>query len=63
MSRLLKSKKTLRNAGRPFTGNALSFLVTRAGLVSASSIAKQLGRTEKAVRRKAEKLGLSLSLR
>lgn len=51
-----------RNAGKPFTERAVNFLTTRAGKQSASSIARQLGRTEKSVRRKAEKLGLSLRL-
>ena len=51
-----------RNAGKPFTERAVNFLTIRAGKQSASSIARQLGRTEKSVRRKAEKLGLSLRL-
>lgn len=53
---------TTRNAGKPFTDKAVNFLMKRAGKQSASSIARQLGRTEKSVRRKAEKLGLSLRL-
>ena len=52
----------LRNAGKPFTDKAVTFLVKNAGRRSASSIASQLGRTEKSVRRKAEKLGLSLAV-
>jgi len=53
---------TTRNAGKPFSEKAVSFLVKNAGKRSASSIAGQLGRTEKAVRRKAEKLNLSLAV-
>ena len=53
---------TFRNAGKPFSDKATSFLYKNAGLVSTKTIAKRLGRTEKAIRRKAEKLGLSLSL-
>lgn len=53
---------TPRNAGKPFSVKAVSFLTKNAGKRSAVSIANQLGRTEKAVRRKAEKLGLSLAV-
>ena len=53
---------TLRNAGKPFTEKAVAFLLKNAGKRSAKSIAGQLGRTEKAIRRKAEKLGLSLAV-
>ena len=51
-----------RNAGKPFTFKATNFLVKKAGKMPAHSIANVLGRTEKAVRRKAEKLGLSLAV-
>lgn len=51
-----------RNAGKVFSEKAVNFLVNNAGVLSASSIAGRLGRTTKAVRRKAEKLGISLSL-
>lgn len=53
---------TLRNAGKPFSVKAVNFLVSKAGKQPAGSIARQLGRTEKAIRRKAEKLGISLSV-
>lgn len=53
---------TPRNAGKVFSDKAVSFLVSNAGKMSASSIAGRLGRTVKSVRRKAEKLGLSLSV-
>ena len=53
---------TPRNAGKPFSEKATSFLLDNAGSLSATSIAGRLGRTVKAVRRKAEKLGLSLSV-
>lgn len=51
-----------RNAGKLFSEKAVNFLVSNAGVLSAKSIAGRLGRTTKAVRRKAEKLGISLSL-
>ena len=57
-----KISKTSRNSGKPFSTKAVSFLESNAGHLSASSIAGRLGRTEKAVRRKAEKLGLSLAV-
>jgi len=53
---------TLRNAGKPFTDKAVNFLLNKAGVQPASSIARQLGRTEKSIRRKAEKLGISLAV-
>lgn len=56
------AQTTTRNAGKPFSEKAVSFLVKNAGKRKASSIASQLGRTEKSVRRKAEKLGLSLAV-
>jgi hypothetical protein len=56
------SKLALRNAGKPFSTKAVGFLVSKAGKQPATSIARQLGRTEKAVRRKAEKLGISLAV-
>ena len=57
------SKSTAtRNAGKVFSDRAVNFLTNNAGVLSASSIAGRLGRTTKAVRRKAEKLGISLSL-
>jgi len=57
-----KTSTVLRNAGKLFSEKAVNFLVINAGVLSASSIAGRLGRTTKAVRRKAEKLGISLSL-
>lgn len=51
-----------RNAGKVFSDRAVNFLIGNAGLMSAKSIAGRLGRTTKAVRRKAEKLGLKLSV-
>lgn len=53
---------TTRNAGKPFSDKAVAFLVNNAGNMSAKSIAGRLGRTTKAVRRKAEKLGVSLAI-
>jgi hypothetical protein len=53
---------TVRNAGKLFSVRAVGFLITNAGVISAKSIAGRLGRTTKAIRRKAEKLGISLSL-
>ena len=53
---------SVRNAGKIFSDRAVNFLVNNAGVLSAKSIAGRLGRTTKAVRRKAEKLGISLSL-
>ena len=51
-----------RNAGKAFTTRGTLFLLNNAGTLSARAIAQILGRTEKAVRRKAEKLGVSLSV-
>lgn len=56
------SSSSARNAGKVFSSQAVSFLVENAGVLSANSIARRLGRTTKSIRRKAEKLGLSLSL-
>ena len=52
--------KNLVKRGTPFSSAAINFLVSNAGKRSATSIASQLRRTVKSVRRKAEKLGLSL---
>ena len=51
-----------RSAGKAFSLTAVNFLVTKAGTMSAKSIAGRLGRTVKSVRRKAEKLGVKLAL-
>ena len=56
------SSTVTRNAGKLFSVKAVGFLVSKAGTLSAKSIAGRLGRTTKAVRRKAEKLGISLSV-
>ena len=56
------SNSNVRNAGKLFSDRAVNFLVNNAGVLSAKSIAGRLGRTTKSVRRKAEKLGISLSL-
>jgi transposase len=58
----MSTTTTTRNAGKVFSDRAVNFLIGNAGLMSAKSIAGRLGRTTKAVRRKAEKLGLSLSV-
>lgn len=57
-----KQNLKLHSAGKPFSDKATNFLVSKAGQMSAKSISRILGRTEKAVRRKAEKLGVSLAL-
>ena len=51
---------TVKNAGKVFTDKATDFLVKNAGVMSTAKIASRLGRTTKAISRKAEKLGLSL---
>lgn len=61
MSKTTTSAST-RNAGKAFSVRATNFLILNAGSMSAKSIAGRLGRTTKAVRRKAEKLGLKLSV-
>ena len=57
-----RSSKTTRNSGKLFSTKAVSFLLDSAGIITASSIASRLGRTTKSVRRKAEKLGVSLAV-
>lgn len=54
--------KMVRNAGKLFSDKAVTYIINNAGVLSAKSIAGRLGRTTKSVRRKAEKLGLSLTL-
>lgn len=49
----------LQNAGTRFTKSSVRTLKHKVSKVPVSTIAKLLGRTTKAVRRKAEKLGLS----
>ncbi len=53
---------SLRNSGKPFSIKAVNLLYSKAGVLSAAVIAKRLGRTEKSIRRKAERIGLSLAL-
>lgn len=52
----------VRNAGKVFSSKATNYLLSNAGRLPAKSIAGVLGRTEKAVRRKAERLGISLAV-
>ena len=58
----MASTNSLRMAGKPFSVAATDYLVNNAGVIPASQIASRLGRTTKAIRRKAEKLGLSLAV-
>lgn len=51
---------SLVRTGTKFSGKAVNFLASNAGKMSANSIARRLRRSTKSVRRKAEKLGLSL---
>jgi hypothetical protein len=61
MSKTTNTTST-RSAGKVFSDVALNFILGNAGTMSAKSIANRLGRATKSVRRKAEKLGLSLAL-
>jgi hypothetical protein len=56
------TKTSPLNAGKAFSVRAVNFLVNFAGIRSAGSIAGTLGRTPKSIRRKAEKLGVSLAV-
>jgi hypothetical protein len=58
----LKINGTATRTGKKFTAGSLNFLIGSAGTMSATSIARVLHRTTKSVRRKAEKLGLSLKV-
>lgn len=58
----MNNNTTPRNAGKVFTVNEISALFVLLGTTSVTKIAKSLGRTEKAIRRKAEKLGLSVAV-
>jgi len=51
---------TATTKGKLFSNSSVSFIVKNAGKMKAGSIAKVLHRTEKSIRRKAEKLGVSL---
>ena len=58
-----ENKMTTKNLvikGTPFSIKAMLFINKNAGKLSALSMAKRLRRTEKSIRRKAEKLGISL---
>lgn len=57
-----KASTSPRNAGKSFGHKSVDFLIANAGVITAKTIAGRLGRTTKAVRRQAEKLGLSLSV-
>jgi ubiquinone biosynthesis protein UbiJ len=48
--------------GTLFSEKAVTYLSVNAGKMSAVSIAKVLRRTEKSIRRKAQKLGISLAV-
>lgn len=52
----------LVTTGTLFSDKSVNFLTKNAGKLPAKSIAAILHRTEKSIRRKAEKLGLSLKL-
>jgi len=58
--RTRKSTK-IRNAGKFWSSSAVKFLTSKAGRSTTKRIASRLGRTTKAVSRKAEKLGISLA--
>lgn len=59
----MNSNGTNTRTGKKFTSGSVNFLTSNAGKMSAKSIANILHRTEKSVRRKAEKLGLSLKVK
>lgn len=46
-----------------FTESSIIYIINMAGKMSARSIANVLHRSEKSIRRKAEKLGISLKVR
>ena len=48
------------NVNKVYSAFAISYIIENAGVKSAGNIAKKLKRTVKGVRRKAEKLGISL---
>lgn len=48
---------------KKFTERSVNFIRKNAGKMSAQSIANVIHRSEKSVRRKAEKLGISLRVR
>ena len=62
MSKTTNASTSTRSSGKAFSDTAINFLLINSGKMSAKSIANRLGRTVKSVRRKAEKLGLSLAL-
>jgi len=62
MSKTTNTLTKARSSGKAFSDTAIDFMLINSGKMSAKSIAGRLGRTVKSVRRKAEKLGLSLAL-
>ena len=48
--------------GKAFTSGTVSFIVTNAGKMTVKNMAKVLHRTEKSIRRKAERLGIKLKV-
>jgi hypothetical protein len=57
-----RNSSPLRNAGKQFSFNEMNTLLALLGNTTVSKIASRLGRTEKAIRRKAEKLGVSVAV-
>lgn len=49
-------------SGKPLTPGSINYIMGNAGLMSAFNIARVLHRTEKSVRRFAEKQGISLKV-
>lgn len=49
--------------GKLFTESSINFIKKNAGKMTAKAIANVLHRTEKSVKRKAEKLGISLRVK
>lgn len=48
---------------RRFTKGSVEFIVMNAGKITAKDIADKLERSEKSIRRKAEKIGISLRVK
>jgi hypothetical protein len=55
------SSSKFRNLGKPWTEKQTNLLISSAGIRSVRFIASRVGRTVKAVRRKAESIGVSLA--
>ena len=51
---------TATRSGKKFTQGSVNFILRNAGKMTATKMASVLHRTTKSVRRKAEKLGISL---